>query len=190
MFDIILRVVSVYFSFVKNYDIFKKITISDKARAEYVSSISSEKRKLQSIAVWKLLEYALKKDYSVLDGKFVVNKNGAWALETTKPYFSLSHSDNLIAVAVSDNFQVGVDCEIISPKILKVKKLFSNLKENEFTEDKLTLEWTKKESLYKNNKGYNYLSNKIFSNGNYYYVTVCTEDNEIKFNEINFNGLI
>ena len=66
MFDIILRVVSVYFSFVKDYDIFKKITISDKARAEYVSSISSEKRKLQSIAVWKLLEYALKKDYSVL----------------------------------------------------------------------------------------------------------------------------
>jgi phosphopantetheinyl transferase len=82
--------------------------------------------------------------------------------------FSISHSGDLAAVILSRNRQVGVDVEMISPRVLKVAPRFLGVKEqewiNELSDNKditahsssefdmmsiCTLLWSAKESSYK-----------------------------------------
>ncbi len=82
--------------------------------------------------------------------------------------FSISHSGDLAAVILSRNRQVGVDVEMISPRVLKVAPRFLGVKEqewvNELPDNKditahnssefdmmsiCTLLWSAKESSYK-----------------------------------------
>ena len=186
MFDIILRVIKVYYSFTTEYHIDDKIEIEDFERQRYISTITDKERKAQSIKVWKLLEFALKKDFSINDMQFERCENGSWQLKNGKPFFSLSHSKGLVVVAIDEENNIGVDVELVSNKILKIQKLFPNLSNEQINEDRLTLEWTKKESLFKNKKGKNFVSNKIFNNGNYYYVTACVCDSNVQFIEVKF----
>ena len=95
----------------------------DSCRAKYINSISNEKRKKQSYFVWKLLERALKIE-GIKDFSFV-NNNGKWQLTNEKVKFSLSHSFNMVCVAV-DNSCVGVDVEKMGDKILLLEKRYKN----------------------------------------------------------------
>lgn len=72
--------------------------------------------------------------------------------------FSISHCGNFAAAIISKNQMVGIDVELVTPKIEKVKHKF--LKEielgllNNFTLDEqeinlLTLFWSSKEAIYK-----------------------------------------
>jgi 4'-phosphopantetheinyl transferase len=81
--------------------------------------------------------------------------------EKNKPYingniqFSITHSNNLIVVAASDNMVVGIDTEFIQPiNILEMEKFFShqewkNLANNNFDVNIFYTYWTKKEAVLK-----------------------------------------
>ena len=73
-------------------------------------------------------------------------------------HFSISHCGDYAAAIISDKKLVGIDVEIISPKIQKVKDKFLNpeelelLQKNQFSESNIeliTLLWSAKEALYK-----------------------------------------
>ena len=126
-------------------------------RQEYIQSTSNEVLRNQRYFVWKLLEYALKNSFGFdfKEMKFNLNKQGRW--ECDKCYFSLSHSNNVVAVAVSDSL-VGVDIEssnrsvsdTLYKKILTDKEIseYINMEKSE-QKNYLIKKWTAKESLFK-----------------------------------------
>ena len=68
-------------------------------------------------------------------------------------YFSLSHSGNKVAVVIGDN-RVGVDIEVETEKILRIKHKFVNDKEAEFINEAdikagAAIVWGAKESMFK-----------------------------------------
>jgi 4'-phosphopantetheinyl transferase EntD len=80
--------------------------------------------------------------------------------EDGKPHFpdrpqlhvSITHSPHLAAVILSEQHQVGIDIELISPKALRVADKFLTEKEKQCTTDdeEITcLYWSAKETLYK-----------------------------------------
>lgn len=82
-------------------------------------------------------------------------------LENEAYHFSISHSGDYAAVIASSNCRVGVDVELVSPKVEKVKHKFLSHHEQGilagiplfpysiFSEKLLTAAWSIKESLYK-----------------------------------------
>ena len=130
------------------------------SRSEEISSCASQKAQKEKFCVWKLLEYALwhacKKD--MRDISFRKSANGKWECDFC--YFSLSHSENGVAVALSDS-PVGIDIEKIAPVKNREKVAKKILTETEFAEyqrlvfdtqtanDFLLELWTKKESMFK-----------------------------------------
>ena len=107
-----------------------------------LGQIKSQKRKLEILAVRALLEKMcgnVKLDY---------NKNGAPVLDNNKK-ITISHSKQLVAINVSE-FKSGIDTEIISKRILKIKDKFISTNDNinESQED-LTIAWSTKECIFK-----------------------------------------
>ena len=72
-------------------------------------------------------------------------------------YFSLSHSNEYAAAIVSRSVPTGIDIEMISPRVQRIRHKFLSVVENawvsEFTPGEqdalLTLLWTIKETIYK-----------------------------------------
>lgn len=79
-------------------------------RQLYIENSANETSRKQRYYVWKLLEYALKSslDLPIESVDFSVDERGKWSCGEC--FFSLSHSGNAVAVAVSDR-SVGVDIE-------------------------------------------------------------------------------
>ena len=141
-------------------------------RKVYVESITDLTRKKQSILVWKLLEYALNDSFKLVNSEFYLESDGKWNIRNKDVYFSLTHSADIVAVAVG-TCQLGIDVEKISEKLLKLQTIFKS-SDVEF----LALEWTKKESLFKFKNGNNFSNKKISGlNGEKYYLTVCSTEN-------------
>jgi len=191
MFAIINSVIKVYFTDITNC----KYRISDverfpKLRRDYVNSITDEGRKCQSVMVWMLLEYALK-DFNVC-GNFSVDSKGRWRIIEGGAKFSISHSGNIVAVAVTDTEYVGVDVEKCTEKVLKLKnKLGEYNTGNVSNVEFLTREWTKKESAYKAGKKCEFFSRKIFDKlGDEYFMTLCTKDKFDDFIYVDYKKLI
>lgn len=67
-------------------------------------------------------------------------------------HFSISHCGDYAAAMVSKNSRVGIDIEMITQKVLRVKDKFLHPSELEFIPSKipeLTLTWSMKEALFK-----------------------------------------
>lgn len=73
-------------------------------------------------------------------------------------HFSISHCGDYAAAIISEGKLVGIDVELITPKIEKIKNKFLNshelelLQENQVSENNIeliTLLWSAKEALYK-----------------------------------------
>ncbi len=191
MFDIIIRVIKVYYCVVAEFNCDEKLIKSlPKVRREYVNGFTDKKRQTQSVYVWKLLEYALNKDFNLRSTEFCQNLDGAWFVKNNEVFFSLAHSNNIVAVAVSNVEPIGIDVEQCSDKILKIEKKLNAKCENFSKIDALTLKWTKKESLYKAKSGNIYSYKKIADNcGCSYYLTVCANDDNVEFNNIDVNEI-
>ncbi len=150
----------------------------NKERLKYISEIKDSLRRLQSVAVWDLLIKALKKDFGCNNPEFIFDGK-KWSLINSTVKFSLSHSNNLVAVAISDEGNIGVDVEKIDDKILKAKNLLGE----ETSLKCLTKLWTEKEAEFKCGKKEN---KKIYSTeisdkkNNEYILSVATD----KINEI------
>lgn len=137
-------------------------------RYREVLSCKNEKAKQEKYLVWKLLEKAvvdmINLDFANL--RFVKTDNGQWICPDF--YFSLSHTDGLVCVAVSDS-PIGVDVELVRKintglgrKILTEREL---LLMSELPPDKknryLIESWVKKESVFKKNGGEKLLPNRM-----------------------------
>lgn len=141
--------------------------IVPKARREEIAGCSNESVKRRKYAVWKLLEYGLKRTFGHAIGnlEFTLSANGKWQCNACE--FSLSHSGNVVAVALSRK-PVGVDIEgVHAVKAELAKKIltddefadYSALAENR--EEYLSRKWTEKESLFKRAGGKAFHPSKI-----------------------------
>jgi phosphopantetheinyl transferase (holo-ACP synthase) len=107
-----------------------------------LDQIKSQKRKLEILAVSALLEKMcgnVKLDY---------NKYGAPILDNNKK-ISISHSKKLVAIIVSE-LKTGIDIEIISKRLLKIKDKFISKCDNiNYSQEDLTIAWSTKECIFK-----------------------------------------
>ncbi len=126
-------------------------------RQNEVNAISNERVRREKYYVWKLLEYAAKDSFELEASsiRFAKSKNGKWSCKEFE--FSLSHSTEAIAVAVSDN-AVGIDVERI--RVKRSKKMAEYiLTEREYfeysdvpdekSEDYIVRRWCQKEAAFK-----------------------------------------
>ena len=125
-------------------------------RQAEIDRCSSPKVKREKYYVWKLLEYAFERDLGerLEDISFEKNGNGKWTSD--KAFFSLSHTDGVVAVAVSRS-NVGVDVEAVrrhrdglEAHILTERERteLSTLEESAAWEY-IIGRWTQKESIFK-----------------------------------------
>lgn len=125
-----------------------------KKRREEIENIGDLKEKCRKYYSWKLLQFALaKRGGDFKKQSFFRNKNGKWFANDV--YFSISHTQTIVAVAVAD-CEVGIDIEKSNRTIDKAlfdkiaceeeKKVFFS----PATKDILSL-WTKKEAIFKRN---------------------------------------
>ncbi len=174
----------------------KKVKLSSlfplSRRAE-IEACGSEKVRLEKYSVWKLLAFALKQSLGLQCKKlhFEKKENGQWTCKDC--YFSLSHSGNLVAVALS-TAPVGIDVEKVAPhaegvvqKVLSdsERQTYNRLAEGEKT-DFFIEKWTQKESVYKKGTKGTFSprlierflgeSRVIELNGNRYFLSVACDE--------------
>lgn len=119
-----------------------------------VVDIQNEARKIQHLAVRLLFKMMMPEaDLS----KMVMADNGKPYLQGVSFHFSFSHCNGYAAVAVSDTDPIGIDIEIIHPRILKVAHKFLNetekaklvgLREVDHLKQ-MAFFWAAKEAMYK-----------------------------------------
>ena len=167
------------------------------ARKKDIESCSNEQVRRAKFYVWKLLESALMRSLGLKmeNVTFTQTKNGKW--ECSACSFSLSHSGQLVAVALSRK-SVGVDVErkdearftdAVAQKILTS----SEREEYEKLDDALrpaalNVLWTKKEALFKcrgegafaphsvDTTAATFAVRELVLDGERYYLTVASED--------------
>ncbi len=153
-----------------------EISLLSNERREYIKSIKNEKSRKQSYYVWLLLERAVKELFPDGNNFNYCVSEGKWECVGNPFYFGLSHSCDIVAVALSDTDSVGIDVEKISDKIIKLKDKLLKASEKEYFKsnkgknneaEKLTFIWCRKESRYKRGK------DGIFSE-----FTVCGNNSE------------
>ena len=131
-------------------------TLHPVERMEEVLNCTNEQVKKQRYYAWKLLEYGLERTFGqkIANLTFEKTKGGKWTSSTC--YFSISHSENAVAVVLSRK-PIGVDIEILRPtkngfieKVLTKKEQteFSSIPQEDQTEY-LIGKWTEKESIFK-----------------------------------------
>ena len=104
----------------------------------------SNKRNLESICS-RILLYKHSKNL-----KISYCENGSPLLNNHQ-YISISHSGNLVCIAISDNI-IGLDIDEISEKSKKIQSKFVNPNQTNLTENKTSLIWCIKESVFKFHK--------------------------------------
>jgi len=129
-------------------------SVFPKQREQEINACSHERVKREKYCAWKLLEYALKHSLglSLSELEFQKTEHGKWT--TPACYFSITHCDGVVAVAVSLD-KVGVDVEKCSDKLRSARFLTEQetlclqaLQECEQL-GYLAKIWTQKESIFK-----------------------------------------
>jgi phosphopantetheinyl transferase len=116
--------------------------------------IQNEERKIQHLAVRLLLKLMMPEADLY---KMVMADNGKPYLQGVPFHFSFSHCKGYAAVAVSDTDPIGIDIEIIHPRILKVAHKFLNDAEKAMIAplaekdqlNQMAFLWAAKEAMYK-----------------------------------------
>ena len=117
------------------------LSVLNAPELEKFESYGSEKRKLEfyfSRVLWLSFEKSQIIKYKP-SGKPVLEKG----------FLSMSHSHERIVIAYSNNKELGVDIEMISDKIDKVKSKFLHPKDRYSNLRDLTQLWTIKEAFFK-----------------------------------------
>ena len=126
-------------------------------RQEEIDKISNERVRREKYYVWKLLEYGLQRSLGLSVDDIAPKKQEGGRYIASKVDFSLSHSDNALAVAIS-RAAVGVDIESfasacrdrVAERVMNDSeyKKHSELSEEERKKNFLEV-WTAKEALFK-----------------------------------------
>lgn len=141
-------------------------------RNQWIQRSTDWTTKRQRYCVWRLLDYALRDCYGKgVDSFTFTVECGKWKCDGVR--FSLSHCNNLVAVAVSDS-EVGLDVEAVASFAERAHKdgfLARILTDNEqrlvkstpvdHREQVLAQIWTKKESYYKLRGGISFAPKRI-----------------------------
>lgn len=108
---------------------------------EYVENTKNEKTKSERIAAYSALLISLKELFLVENPEIERNENGKPYLKDGKVHFSISHSDGLAAVALSDIGDIGIDlqCSFDKDKEEKIDKRF--LKDIKFKNDNIDIKY-------------------------------------------------
>jgi phosphopantetheinyl transferase len=116
--------------------------------------IQNEERRIQHLAV-RVLFKLMMPEIDLAD--LILADNGKPYLKGVPFHFSFSHCKGYAACAVCDKSPIGIDIELIHPRILKVAHKFLNDKEKdllvglteEATLNQLAFFWAAKEAMYK-----------------------------------------
>lgn len=137
-------------------------------RFSEIQACKSERVKCEKYLVWKLLEKAIETNFNLdfANLQFAKNADGKWTCSDL--YFSLSHTDGAVCVAVS-NKPIGVDIEIVKNIRLSLKDKILTEREKEkimsLPEEQkgafLLDAWVKKESIFKMTGGEALLPTRI-----------------------------
>ena len=136
-----------------------------KASKERLNNMKSEQHKKGFLAVRMLLKYISFYDDNLLydnSGKPYLIENNL--NDNHKINISISHSHELSGILISKSLPIGLDIEVVKPKILAIAPKFmdvfylNNLNEKQ-KEIKATIIWCIKESIFKikNQKGISFL---------------------------------
>jgi len=161
-------------------------------RKEEIESCGSGRVRQEKYYAWKLLESAVQKSFNKKLDKLKFSKiNSKWVCDGCE--FSISHTDNLVAVVVSKT-PVGIDVENVDlerfKKFPKDKILTKEEIENNLSVDDNFLNsiWTAKEAIFKKQAGkyfnpakvntlnQKYVTKKIISDNKEYYLTIATDN--------------
>lgn len=132
-------------------------TVFPPERQKQLEETKNENHRKQRYSVWKLLQYGLRHSLglSAEQPEFSLDDRGRWFCD--RCFFSLSHSDGAVAVAISDA-PVGVDVESLQRslhpalpgKILTASEQAAFAVLDETKQKQYLLEkWCCKESLFK-----------------------------------------
>jgi len=169
--------------------------------AEHINRYKLAKDQLRSYCLYRLLRFAIKKDFLSVE----FQPTGCPILPDEEFFISLSHSGNIVAVAISQK-KLSIDLEVVSERVLQLncekwlttaeQSLYKSLPPKKQIRY-LTKVWTEKECYVKyDGRGIK----AMFGNGaidfaklpikfnftpkfvtdaysNKYCLTVCTEDN-------------
>ncbi len=116
-----------------------------------LTAFSHPKRQQEWLAS-RLLIYRLLRLFTPEPLQLFRNEHGKPLLEGEGFHLSITHSSTLAAVILSDRYEVGIDVELLHPKVLRVADKFLQEMERTFTADdvyKTCLYWSAKETLYK-----------------------------------------
>ena len=86
-----------------------------KERQTEIGLTKNEKLRKEKYYVWRLLEHAIADKYGICASELEFTKHSGGWWSTPSFEFSLSHTDGIVAVAIS-NESVGVDVEVIKPR--------------------------------------------------------------------------
>lgn len=117
---------------------------------EEISYIKSESLRKQKIAVRALLD-------AMFEEKVYLSHhdNGKPYIENDSTNISITHTDKFVAIILSDNEEVGIDCESLDRDFSAVAKRalsedeIDDLEENEKRNAQLAIYWCAKEAIYK-----------------------------------------
>lgn len=137
-------------------------------RMREINGCSDVKVRQSKYYVWKLLEIALKQSFGLSLAEMDVSKNANGKWDCSECEFSLSHSENVVAVAVS-NTPVGVDVERFNPERFDERLQRRIMTESELARSQMltaaergkyaNVIWCKKEALFKLNGGKTFAPN-------------------------------
>jgi len=132
--------------------LFREVQLKDTSLAR-VEKMKSESHQKGFLAVRMLLQHLGYSDFDLVydkKGKPHLEKNS----ENEELHISISHSFDFSCICISTDSFVGIDIEIMKPKILRIAQRFmdvshlENLSELEQIE-KATIIWGTKESIFK-----------------------------------------
>ncbi|MEQ9810558.1 4'-phosphopantetheinyl transferase family protein [Streptococcus jiangjianxini] len=134
---------------IKNYNVLMNFTkFSSISRYNYSKSYFHKENTFNSALAYTILCMSIGKyRLEILRGK-----NGKPYIEGSNLFVSISHTVGLVAIAISDNFDIGIDCEKLDNIDDEVKNITYSNSEIEITKNcpiKSTLFWTAKEALSK-----------------------------------------
>ena len=106
---------------------------STSALPSFVTETKNDTRRRESFFSYLLLSYAHYENFKVPMPLVVKDENGKPYFNNGEIYFNISHSDNLAAVIISDEGEVGIDVQKISQRVSE-RLIEKTLKEDLYIE--------------------------------------------------------
>lgn len=159
-------------------------------RREEIDACADEKVRNQKYYAFKLLELAISAVYGkrMRDCNFNKDSFGKWTCDTCE--FSISHSNDIVVVALSDK-PVGVDLEPID-----LTRFDARLQQRMFTENEQALArdmteaqraeyanklWTVKEAVFKRQGGKAFVANQVETGREQYKTAILNDESKRYF---------